>query len=605
MCTTSTRTVIALSKKFLGAAVCPVRARPPTAYDAPVRFRVVLAFFLGLLSLALALATWKAFQVRSQLEEARDDAQAVRTALASGDLQRARGSLPRLAEQLDAAAGRTGGPSWWVAERVPLLGGNFRAVRRAALAADLLGDAALPAAADALDVVGREQLLRNGVVDLGAVRDLRLQLRRAASASTRASALLRDRQALLLPPVSRGVARSRAEVAAVDGLLRSSLQAAEVAPGMLGEDRPRRFFLAVQNPAEARATGGLVGAFAIMRTDRGRVVLERTGTDNELPVLARPVPSSPLAADTWMRRGSRRAWYAANFTPHFPDAARNLAGLWEAKTGQRMDGVIALDPLVMSELLRVAGPIRLQDGLVLRSDNIVDFVGRDEYVRYPDVPTRKARLRDLAGLIFDKVVTSGDSVGMVRAFARAGQSGHLFIWSATSAEQKVLGNRLVGGALPGTNRPYLQVLTQNLGGNKLDFYLRRSVSVEAAGGGWYDVSVTLVNGAPAGLPTFMTVRADRPQFPVDYAQARVNLAVYGAPGSEFRRFRVDERATVVRQDRDHLHRLATLTLELPRNSPTTVTFQVRQPPGKLLYRQQPLVVPDRLQIKVPHSVVGR
>ena len=41
---------------------------------------------------------------------------------------------------------------------------------------------------------------------------------------------------------------------------------ARIAPRMLGLDRPQRYFVAFQNNAEARGTGGLPGAFGILGT---------------------------------------------------------------------------------------------------------------------------------------------------------------------------------------------------------------------------------------------------------------------------------------------------------------------------------------------------
>ena len=39
--------------------------------------------------------------------------------------------------------------------------------------------------------------------------------------------------------------------------------ALEIAPTLLGEDRPRRFFVLVQQNAESRGTGGLPGGFKL------------------------------------------------------------------------------------------------------------------------------------------------------------------------------------------------------------------------------------------------------------------------------------------------------------------------------------------------------
>lgn len=53
-------------------------------------------------------------------------------------------------------------------------------------------------------------------------------------------------------------------------------------PSMLGADGPRRYVAVFENTAEARGTGGLPGAFAVLRAERGRLSFEHFGNDTEL-----------------------------------------------------------------------------------------------------------------------------------------------------------------------------------------------------------------------------------------------------------------------------------------------------------------------------------
>jgi hypothetical protein len=189
--------------------------------------------------------------------------------------------------------------------------------------------------------------------------------------------------------------------------------------------------------------------------------------------------------------------------------------------------------------------------------------------------------------------------------ARAASSGHLMVWSARPQEQARLGQGLVGGALPVSNTPYLSVLTQNFSGDKLDFYLRRRIRVRPVRKGVIEVAVTLRNTAPLGLPLYMTVRSDAPAVPVPYGQDAVGLSFYGALTSQILSVVKDGRPTVLQFDRDHGHLFGTMAVEVPRGKPVTVKVIMTGPAGELVYRQQPLVVPDELVIDVPHRVVGR
>lgn len=569
--------------------------------------RAPALFLLGFALVAAALTArvaQQALRARDQLTAAQALAHTVRRDLDGGDPARARTDLVALRAHLDRAEAYTREWTWTALQRLPLLGGNLAAVRGDARAGRLLGDS-VPHALRALDLVRGGALLRDGRVDLAQLGVLQQQVRAMAALAEQAEAQTGARHRLLLPLVARRSDQARDLVRSVGEALHGADRALQQAPALLGADGPRRYYVAVQNNAEARATGGLVGAFALLRADRGALVLERTGTDTELRVAARPVPADPEAATSWQATGSTRAWFDANLTPHFPDAARNLAGQWQAQSGQQVDGVVALDPLVMAELLKATGPVRLPDGYTVGASTAVAFVGHDEYVRYRDVAARKRLLGALADRLLHAVLAARDPERTAQALLRAGRSGHLLLWSARPAEQAQLDGSLVAGALPAAGSPYLQVLTQNLGGNKLDYYLRRAVTVTRAGPGLLRVSVVLTNTAPAGLPDYMTVRSDRPVPPVPYAQAKVGLSVYGGKGSEFAGVTRDGRPAPMAFDLDHGHRFGTLSLEVPRGQSVTVTVLLTEPPGELVYRQQPLVTPDALRFAVPHRVLGR
>ncbi len=568
--------------------------------------RRLLLLLLAVVVVALGVTGWagyRALQVRQDLTQAQAVATSLQDELRAGRAGEAEGRLPALKVLLDRAAARADGPVWAVAEHLPVAGRNLHAIHRTARAAQLLGDAALPEATAALNLVRAKTLLRAGKVDLPQLAVLRDHVDKAAAATAKALQLLAPGDEPLFGTVRAKVALARVKVNELDGSLQTARKALDLAPAMLGTAGPRHYFVAVQNSAEARATGGLIGAFALVTTDHGAITLDRTGTDADLHSADVPVPSDPKAAAFWRDLGSSQAWFDANLTPHFPDAARNIAGLWKAQSGQQLDGVLALDPVAMGELLKATGPVTLPDGTSVSAGSVADFVGHDEYVRYTDNARRKALLGTLASDLFHQVVSAKDAFATMQSFAKAGSSGHLLMWSGHAGEQDRLGAGLVGGALPTGSSPYLQVLTQDFGGDKLAFYLRRTVRVTRAAGGRRQVQVTLRNSAPEGLPAYMTVRSDGAVLP--YGQAKVSVSVYGAVGSAFDGVTVDGQPALASFDTDQGHRFASLSVEVPRGRDVVATFSLSEPAGVLLYRQQPLVAPDVLDLAVPHEVRGR
>ena len=69
--------------------------------------------------------------------------------------------------------------------------------------------------------------------------------------------------------MARAVADVRKKVDELSVTTTSAARAAELIPPMLGADGKRRYFLAFQNPAESRGTGGLLGAYGVLEADQG------------------------------------------------------------------------------------------------------------------------------------------------------------------------------------------------------------------------------------------------------------------------------------------------------------------------------------------------
>ena len=72
-----------------------------------------------------------------------------------------------------------------------------------------------------------------------------------------------------------------------------------------------------------------------------------------------------------------------NLSPHFPYAAQLMLSMWQRQFGQKLDGVIAIDPVALSYLLAVTGPVKLADGSSVTSANVADLMMRSIYVKWP------------------------------------------------------------------------------------------------------------------------------------------------------------------------------------------------------------------------------
>lgn len=566
------------------------------------RRRVAAAVGLSLLFAALWLG-YDAFRIHRELVAARTGMEGVGTALRAGDGVETRVEAVR--RHTNAAASAANDPLWRAASLVPIVGRSFSVVREMSLAAQAVATDVVPPGQRAAELVRGRPILQNGQVDLARLETLRAPVGQAARAVLGVQRRLARSPRHLIPgPVARERDALEAQVDRLAGSLTSADAALRLAPGMLGQDGPRRYFLAVQNNAEARGTGGIIGAYAVLRADRGRVTRERVGTDRDFVSQERPVADlGPEYAEHYDSQSGRTYWTAAVLTPDWPSAARVVAGLWSAQGGGRVDGVIGIDPLAMAAILRATGPVSF-DGMTVTGDTVADFVMRDEYAIFEKREAARQRvLTDLAAAVYDGVVRgTGSSTALISALAAAGGSGHLQVWSAHPAEQQVLAPLRAGAALPSRPGAFLEVVSNNAAGNKADYYVRRAVGYRRNGKHRARVTLTLTNTVdPERVPPVVIGREGGPPAP-ERGATRQLITFYVGAGQRVRAVAVDGQPAPMESGTERRHGWATVQVEIRPSRPTVVTADIDDPGGQLLYRQQPLAVPDRLALRVPYRI---
>jgi hypothetical protein len=342
------------------------------------------------------------------------------------------------------------------------------------------------------------------------------------------------------------IGRVRAEVERLRGLLAEAAPAidaiansAELLPGMLGADGPRSYLLLVQNPAELRATGGLVGVLALVTADQGRISLAAQASGTSIQPSADPVAAIP--AETQGLYGPLLARFIqdVNLTPDFPLAASTASTMWKAKFGGTIDGVFTIDPVALSHLLTAIGPVDLPTGDTLTADNAVPVLLSESYARWPDTNQQDAFFAAAAVAVFSQVAGgSADGTALIRSLVQAGEERRMLVWSAHPDEQRVLATTTLAGMLPRSTASIaaLGVYFNDATGAKMDYYLSTGIEAVTAvcradGTPSSRIAVTLTNTASADagatLPAYVTGAGWSGVTP---GSIRTRVAVYGAEG---------------------------------------------------------------------------
>ncbi len=426
----------------------------------------------------------QALSAKSHLEQVRSSAQQLKEALVKGDTAAATEWADKAVDQSRSAQNSTHSGAWRLAASVPLLGGPFKSAQQMSdVVANLTSDVLRPTAEAGVGL-SPGKLYSNGRIDVQLLRQQEPQLRTLSENANRINAQAAAiPSASLVPPIQNARAQLQEQTAGMAGLLRDSALAAQVAPAMMGADGPRAYLMAFQTNAEARGTGGLLGGFGILRFDNGKPSVDTLAPNTELVGASAKVDLGQEYADQYGFTNPYTDFRNSNLSSHFPYAAQIWKSMWERQAGQKVDGVIGIDPVALSYVLAAEGSVTLADGQVVTADNVVELTESTAYVRFPtDQVARKKYLQDIANAVVKKTTGQVKSPGkLLQALGRAAGERRISIWSANPAEQSVLEQTPLAHVIPDDPAPYAEVIINNLGGNKMDYYLKREIEYAADG----------------------------------------------------------------------------------------------------------------------------
>lgn len=475
----------------------------------------VAALAVALL-LMLGLGGLSAVDVRRDLQRGRDALARGRSALLAGDAAAARDDFGRAEDAFRSAAHGSRSIGLTVAGWIPFLGNTPDAIRA-------VSDAGLETADAAGGLAGAVAELPGGLGALAPTTDgIPIdRLAGLAEATARADELV-GRALATLEAAPTGFVLSPVASARTDALdqlatLHRQLHAGSIMlqrlPSFLGADGPRRYFFGASNPAELRGTGGLIGAFAILTVENGRMSFSDFRPTWALPAVKvadfpSPSPEYSKNFDFYLKSGS--FWVNLNMTPDFPLAAEAIWLAYRAATGQTLDGVIVADPFALKGLMHVAPPVEVgRTGIEVTEDNIVPFVSNQAYALFGTSQERKLVLGRVAEAVVQGFLEEkGEDLPRLQALLDAFGDGHVKAWSVDPSMEEGLALTSVGGAFDPSGTDVISVVTNSASGTKLDYYQQRTVTYDVhlgpGGTAAADLRVDLLNDSPtSGLPEYV------------------------------------------------------------------------------------------------------
>ena len=563
-----------------------------------------------LLALAVGYLGYLASSAKSDIETARTAGTAAKDAMIGGDVEKAKSEAAAANTAAQSAHDATSNPVWSVAAAIPWLGSPLKSTQQMTTAVSDLTSKVLVPSADLTETISPATLRGpNNTINLAKLSAAQPQLNTIATDAQQIDQQVSQIPGSWLSSVSDAQQQLAEQVGETTRFAQGTDVAAKLVPTMLGGQGPRSYLLAFQTPTEARGTGGVIGGFGIIEADKGGFEKVKLAPNTELTA-----PASVNLGDEFNNSYSllRPTTFVpnANLSAHFPYAAQILMSMWQNQSGQKLDGALAIDPIALSYILKVTGPVKLPDGETITADNVVPITLSSSYVRFAnDNTARKEYLQTIAAAVFDKLSSSNASAsGILNALGRGVSENRIMIYSSHPEEQKVLETTNLAHTIDSYKGPFAYVLVRNQAGNKIDYYLKREITYTAGScdGPSRDSTVTvkLTNTLDdLSLPDYVIGNLGVKSFLTTPKGTNfANVQLLSTTGSKVTKIEVngEERSVISTSELDHPS--ARTTVFIPPGKTATITYHLTEPTsatGPAKVPVQPLVDQPTVKVDVP------
>lgn len=589
----------------------------PQAAAERSRAHLLLGLFAVVLISAIAWLGWTSAIAYRELSAARVDLITAQKALrlsgsgqsAGLDADAATVALDRAARHSARAGRATDGPLWRAAAAIPTLGDTPETVTAIATSLDQVLRSLAPTAHHLQSLDPAKLIGSDGRINLEVLAGAAPVIRTAAEAidaarTALASAPNRAKGNAVLPQVDDAATQLAVALGELTGSVTTARTVATLAPPILGADGPKRYFLAILNPNEARGTGGFLGMYAIVRAEAGQLTVEGIGSNRDLPSL----PSTPKELGeqyTARYEAGRRLMPNLNLSPHFPAAARLWLESWRLRTGERLDGVFSADVVALGDLVTATGQrVAQPEGPSLSGSELTDFAISGIYQKFPssgEVPARKAYQLAVTRQALATITQSRDRTALAAALGTALAQRRIQLWSASQDVQREILHSGLGGTLRAAAGHHMSFVAINSSASKLDAYLQRQLTYAVgrcslAGTDLVRsrVTVKVTNAIPeaVSVPQYMIAQAQvGPNGPINSILAEMYLPM----GAEVIDVSVDGHSSQYRPFVEEDRPAVLVPLTLPPRQSRTVTVEFLEPAdeGAAHVSVQPLGAPQQ------------
>lgn len=461
----------------------------------------VLAVFAGTF-------VWSALQAKNELQQAVSSVQGLQQTIVDSDKSKREEQVNTFSDHVSKAYKQTSSPLWQLASVVPYAGDDISAVRTMVAAMENISSQALPQLLQAADNIDLNNVhVENGTIEISGLEASQRPLQIADDTIDKATREVKTVKAVKTPHIAQiadALKTAETYCEKLDSMVHSLNSIVQVLPSMLGteshaNDAPRNYLILAQTNAEARPSGGLTGSLGLAMVQGGHVSLQPFVSDSEIQNADEPVVDLTAEERLLFTDKLGKDIRDVNFTPDFPRTGEIVSAMWNRQYGVAVDGVIAIDPLFLQNMLAVTGGVAMPDGSTLDGANTAQTLLHDVYARMTPQETDEY-FAVAAQAAFDHIMqNAGNFKSYVKALSTSVEQGHVMVWSTHEDEQNLIADSAISGKLITEGaKPQVGVYISDETESKMDWYLHREVTTEFQkvarnGANQYTVHIKLQN----------------------------------------------------------------------------------------------------------------
>ncbi|MDP2585267.1 MAG: DUF4012 domain-containing protein, partial [Candidatus Levybacteria bacterium] len=270
----------------------------------------------------------------------------------------------------------------------------------------------------------------------------------------------------------------------INPLVKLLFNTSDIMPSILGMEGPKTYLILFQNNMELRPGGGIIGSYGILKFNMGKIteftIHDVYDADKQLRGHVEP----PFAIRRYLLQ---QHWYMrdSNFDVDFVKSALSSSNFLFVETGQKTDGVIAIDMSFIKNILHAIGPVYVTDYKENVDENNL-YMRTQFYTAknfFPGSTQKKDFLRALNEEIVTKITKEKVPYLLVaQSISDALSQKHLMFvmnnnfqkiftvngWSSSLWDERKNSEDIVND--------FVGINEANLGVNKANYYISRQVS---------------------------------------------------------------------------------------------------------------------------------